>query len=90
MYLEAQETAQLYNLLSVKLGTETTDTLFKYIDNKTERSVEASIKTLAKKEGIEIIRKEMVGIKTELIKVMFLLWAGQIIAIFALAIWFWK
>ena len=90
MYLEAQETAQLYNLLSIKLGTETTDTLFKYIDNKTERSVQASVNSLAKNEGIEIIRKEMADIKTELIKVMFLLWAGQIIAIFALAIWFWK
>ena len=88
--LEAQETAQLYNLLSIKLGTETTDTLFKYIDNKTQSSVEASINTLAKKEGIEMVRKEMVDLKTELIKVMFLLWAGQIIAIFAFAIWFWK
>ena len=90
MYLEAHETAQLYNMLSIKLGTETTDTLFKYIDNKTQRSVEASINTLAKKEGIEMVRKEMVDLKTELIKVMFLLWAGQIIAIFAFAIWFWK
>ena len=90
MYLEAQETAQLYNLLSIKLGTETTDTLFKYIDNKTQRSVEASINTLAKKEGVETIRKEMADTKTELIKVMFLLCAGQIIAIFALAIWIWK
>ena len=90
MYLEAQETAQLYNLLSIKLGTETTDTLFKYIDNKTERSIEASINTLAKKESVEMISKEMIDMKTELIKVMFLLWAGQIIAIFALAIWFWK
>ena len=90
MYLEAQETAQLYNLLSIKLGTETTDTLFKYIDNKTERSVEASIKTIAKKENVEMIGKEIVDLKTELIKIIFLLWAGQIIAIFALAIWFWK
>ena len=90
MHLEAQETAQLYNLLSIKLGTETTDTLFKYIDNKTERAVQANINTLAKKEGIETIRKEMADTKTELIKVMFLLWAGQIIAIFALAIWIWK
>ena len=90
MHLEAQETAQLYNLLSIKLGTETTDTLFKYIDNKTERAVQANINTLAKKEGIETIRKEMADTKTELIKVMFLLWAGQIIAIFALAIWILK
>ena len=90
MYLEAQETAQLYNLLSIKLGTETTDTLFKYIDNKTKRSVEASVNILAKKEDLELLRKEIANNKVELIKCMFLLWAGQIIAIFALAIWFWK
>jgi len=59
MYLEAKETAQLYKLLSEKLGNDTTEAMFKYIDNKTERSVEASIKTLATKDDLLILRKEM-------------------------------
>jgi len=47
-------------------------------------------KQLAKAENIETIRKEMIESRTDLIKYMFLLWTGQIMAIFALAIWFWK
>ena len=52
MYLEAKETARLYKLLSEKLGSDTTEAMFKYIDNKTERAVEATIKTLATKDDI--------------------------------------
>ena len=59
MYLEAKETAQLYKLLSEKLGNDTTEAMFKYIDNKTERSVEATIKTLATKDDLVILRKDM-------------------------------
>ncbi|HEY8782874.1 MAG TPA: hypothetical protein VIM16_14715 [Mucilaginibacter sp.] len=59
MYLEAKETARLYKLLSEKLGNDTTEAMFKYIDNKTERSVEATIKTLATKDDIANLRKEI-------------------------------
>src|SRR3569833_1849628 len=52
MYLEAKETAMLYRLLSEKLGNDTTEAMFKYLDNKTERSVEATIKTLATKDDV--------------------------------------
>ena len=58
MYLEAKETARLYKLLTEKLGNDTTEAMFKYIDNKTERSVEASIKTLATKDDIVSLRKD--------------------------------
>jgi hypothetical protein len=78
MYLKAQETAQLYNSLSVKLGAETTDVLFKYIDNKTERSVEASINTLATKEDIGNVRKDISQSKADTIKWMFIFWIGQV------------
>jgi hypothetical protein len=86
MYLEAQETAQLYNLLSIKLGTETTDTLFKYIDNKMERSLEARIKTLARKEDIAIVRDEIVDSKNAAIKWMFILWIMQFAGTYVLVI----
>ena len=59
MYLEAKETARLYKLLTEKLGSDTTEAMFKYIDNKTERSVEATIKILATKDDIANLRKEM-------------------------------
>ncbi|MEO8887280.1 MAG: hypothetical protein ABI367_14535 [Mucilaginibacter sp.] len=86
MYLEAQETAQLYNLLSIKLGTETTDTLFKYIDNKTERSVEVKIKTLARKDDIAIIRDEMVDNKNAVIKWLVIAWIMQFASTYVLII----
>jgi hypothetical protein len=42
MYFEAKETARLYKLLSEKLSNDTAEAMFKYTDNKTERSVEAN------------------------------------------------
>lgn len=35
MYLEAKETARLYTLLADKFGNDTTEAMFRYIDNKT-------------------------------------------------------
>jgi len=77
MYLEAKETARLYQLLSDKLGNDTTEAMFKYIDNKTERSVENSIQTLATKEDLAIVRKEIGESKVDLVKWMFIFWVGQ-------------
>src|SRR6201995_2530670 len=88
MYLEAKETARLYKLLSDKLGSDTTEAMFKYIDNKTERSVEATIKTMATKQDIMDVRREAAETKSELIKTiveakaenlkwMFAFWIGQ-------------
>ena len=59
MYLEAKETARLYKLLTEKLGSDTTEAMFKYIDNKTERSVEATIKTLATKDDIAKVKYDL-------------------------------
>lgn len=83
MYLEAKETARLYQLLSEKLGNDTTEAMFKYIDNKTQRSVEATIKSLATKDDIGQLRKEMGDNKAEMIKWMFIFWAGQLTATMA-------
>ncbi|MCO5950137.1 hypothetical protein [Mucilaginibacter flavidus] len=84
MYLEAKETARLYKLLSDKLGSDTTEAMFKYIDSKTERSVEATIKTLATKEDIANVRKEASENKAETIKWMFIFWMGQVAATLAI------
>ena len=77
MYLEAKETARLYQLLTEKLGNDTTEAMFKYIDNKTERSVEATIKSLATKDDVGQLRKEIADSKADTIKWMFIFWAGQ-------------
>lgn len=90
MYLEAKETARLYKLLSDKLGSDTTEAMFKYIDNKTERAVEATIKTLATKEDISIVRKEIGEVKADTIKWMFIFWVGQVGAMLAILLLFLK
>ena len=88
MYLEAKETARLYQLLSEKLGNDTTEAMFRYIDNKTERAVEATIKSLATKDDLtrEVgnLRKEIADNKVDSIKWMFIFWIGQIGATLAI------
>jgi hypothetical protein len=86
MYLEAKETARLYKLLTERLGNDTTEAMFKYIDNKTERSVEATIKTLATKDDIATVRKEISEAKTENIKWMFIFWVGSVGTMLAIAL----
>jgi hypothetical protein len=64
--------------------------IFKYIDNKTERSVEATIKTLATKDDIADVRKEISEAKTETIKWMFIFWIGQVGATLGILLLFLK
>jgi hypothetical protein len=90
MYLEAKETARLYKLLSEKLGSDTAEAMFKYIDNRTERSVEATIKTLATKDDIANVRKVISEAKADTIKWMFIFWIGQIAAILGVIFLFFK
>jgi hypothetical protein len=66
MYLEAKETARLYQLLSEKLGNDTTEAMFKYIDNKTERAVESTIQTLATKGDLAILKADLLVVKNDL------------------------
>jgi hypothetical protein len=90
MYLEAKETARLYKLLSDKLGSDTTEAMFKYIDNKTERSVEATIKTLATKDDLAKVKYDLSKEIGNSIKWMFIFWIGQVGAILAIAFLFLK
>src|ERR1700744_5078268 len=86
MYLEAKETARLYKLLSDKLGSDTTEAMFKYIDNKTERAVENTIQSLASKDDISLLRKEIAESKSENLKWMFAFWVGQFGATIAIIV----
>ncbi|HTI60721.1 hypothetical protein [Mucilaginibacter sp.] len=101
MHLEARETARLYKLLTDKLGSDTTEAMFKYIDSKTERSVEATIKALATKDDLYlvkddlqremgIVRKEISESKADTIKWMFIFWIGQVGATLAIVLLFLK
>jgi hypothetical protein len=90
MYLEAKETARLYKLLTDKLGSDITEAMFKYIDNKTERSVEATIKTLATKEDVAKVKYDLSKEISNSVKWMFIFWIGQVGAMLAIAFLFLK
>jgi hypothetical protein len=90
MYLEAKETARLYKLLSEKLGSDTTEAMFKYIDNRTERSVEANIKTLATKEDLAKVKYDLSQEISNSVKWMFIFWIGQVGATLAIVFLFLK
>lgn len=94
MYLEAKETARLYQLLSDKLGNDTTEAMFKYIDNKTERAVDATVKSLATKDDLAAAKyelsKDISDVKAEMIKWMFIFWVGQVGAMLAILLLFVK
>lgn len=90
MYLEAKETARLYKLLTEKLGNDTTEAMFKYIDNKTERSVEATIKTLATKEDLARVKYDLSKEISASVKWMFIFWVGQVGATIAIIFLFLK
>jgi hypothetical protein len=90
MYLEAKETARLYQLLSDKLGNDTTEAMFKYIDNKTERAVENSIQTLATKDDITKVKYHLSEKISNSVKWMFIFWIGQVGATLAILASFLK
>jgi len=71
--------------------------MFKYIDNKTERSVEATIKTLATKDDISNVKDENAKVYLDLsnrmgdiMKWMFVFWVGQVAATLAIVFLFLK
>lgn len=90
MYLEAKETARLYTLLSDKLGNDTTEAMFKYIDNKTERSVENTIQTLTTKEDLAKVKYDLSKEISNSVKWMFIFWIGQVAAMTAIVMLFLK
>jgi len=90
MYLEAKETARLYKVLTEKLGNDITEAMFKYIDNKTERSVEATIKTLATKDDIAKVNLDLSNRMSDVLKWMFIFWVGQVGATLGIVFLFLK
>ena len=68
MASEAKETARLYAVLTDKLGADTTEAMFKYIENKAERAVESKILSLATKNDIALLKDELHATRDDLHK----------------------
>ena len=66
---------KLYDLLSARVGKETAENLTIYLEDKIKDEVNYKSQMLATKEDLDIVKSDM-------IKLMFIFWIGQIAATF--------
>jgi hypothetical protein len=92
---------KLYDLVSVKLGKETAENLTTFIEEKIKCEVDTKTSILATKEDVARAETKIETSKTdlikdaannraEMIKWMFVFWAGQMLAMFGLIVLFLK
>ena len=74
---------RLYDLLSVKVGKETAETLTTYIEEKIKDQFEDNSKVLSTKE-------DLANTKAQIIKWMFIFWVGQVAVTFGFILLFLK
>lgn len=77
-------TTRLYDLLSIKVGKETAETLTTFIEEKIKEQFVDHSKILATKEDISELKEDILEVremvvnsKAEIIKWMFIFWVGQ-------------
>ncbi len=88
---------RLYDLLTIKVGKETAETLTSFIVEKVKEETDNKSQVLATKQDIVEVKKEMADIrenaasnKADIIKWMFLFWIGQVAATFGFILLFLK
>jgi hypothetical protein len=82
--------AQTYTKLSDQLGKETTENLMTFIGETFKEDLYNATKELATKNDIAATNIKIAETKAELIKWMFIFWAGQLAAMFGLLYFFIK
>lgn len=81
---------KLYDLLSIKVGKDTAESLTTYIEEKIKEEFIDNSKILATKEDIANTRVEIADTKSQIIKWMFIFWVGQIAVTFGFILLFLK
>ncbi|MEO6813381.1 MAG: hypothetical protein ABI172_05585 [Ginsengibacter sp.] len=88
---------KLYDLLSIKVGKDTAETLTSYIEEKIKEEFTDNSKILATKEDIHNVKEDLLNVretiantKSEIIKWMFIFWAGQVAVTFGFILLFLK
>jgi hypothetical protein len=69
--MNAISTIEMYNILKGKLGENEAKALTEYVESKAERTFDKEKDVLATKE-------DLVNVKSDIIKWMFIFWIGQI------------
>ncbi len=75
---------ELYEILKEKVGEKEARTLVEYIEAKVEKKFEEKKDILATKQDIANLEIKIEKIKSDIIKWMFIFWAGQIGALIAI------
>jgi len=61
MHLEAKETARLYKLLTDKLGSDTTEAMFKYIDSKPNKQWNQPLRHWQRRKTLQKLNMILAG-----------------------------
>lgn len=83
-------TTRLYDLLSLKVGKDTAETLTIYIKEKIKEEFVDNSELLATKEDIFNAREMVVTSKSEMIKWAFIFWVGPVAVTFGFILLFLK
>lgn len=81
---------ELYEILKGKLGEKEAKTLVEYIEAKVEKKFEEKKDILATKQDISNLEVKIEKTRSDIIKWMFIFWAGQIGALIAILQIFFK
>jgi hypothetical protein len=69
---------ELFQILSQQLGADKAKTLVEYVETKIEKRLEEKTNVFSTKEDIGNLRVEIKETKAEIIKWMFIFWAGSV------------
>lgn len=69
---------QLFQMLKEKIGEKEAQSLVEYVETKVEKEFDSKKDTLATKE-------DLVNVRSDVIKWMFIFWVGQLAAMMAIA-----
>ena len=86
--------SKLYELLSIKVGKETAETLTSFVESKIKDEFQDNLKVIATREVLANLKGELktdiANSKTDMIKWMFIFWISQITATFGFILLFIK
>lgn len=92
--MNAISVTKLYDLLSTKLGKETAENLTTFIEDKINQDLESKTQHHATKEDLAKLEGKLetkiAESKSEIIKWMFIFWAGQVVVTFGLLLIYLK
>jgi len=70
-------TIDLYNILRSKIGESEAKTLVEFVEQKVQTQLKEDMNSFATKEDVHLLELKIENVRSDLIKWMFIFWAGQ-------------